>query len=181
MSNEVVGKRYATALFQLGQEHNKLEPFEGELRAIREVFRSNKQLMDFLKHPRIELSKKKQLLQEAFKGFSTEVTHTLNLLMDRHRESVIPTMVDEFIKLNNEARGIAEAEVYSVRTLSQDEEEAIQSVFTKKLNKDTLRIHNVVDPSILGGLKLKIGNRIYDGSVSGKLERMERKLVSANK
>ncbi|MYL36159.1 F0F1 ATP synthase subunit delta [Pontibacillus yanchengensis] len=181
MSNEVVGKRYATALFQLGQEHSKLEKLEEELRTIREVFRSNNQLMDFLKHPRIEQNKKKQLLHEAFQGYSTEVTHTLDLLMDRHREAVILTMVDEFIKLNNDARGIAEAEVYSVRTLSQDEEQSIQDVFTKKLNKNTLRIHNIVDPSILGGLKLKIGNRIYDGSVSGKLERMERKLVSANK
>ncbi|KGX86442.1 F0F1 ATP synthase subunit delta [Pontibacillus litoralis] len=180
MSIEIVGKRYANALFQLGQEQHKLEQFEEELRIVREVFHSNKPLMEFLKHPRVELHKKKQLLKEAFQGFSNEVTHTLELILDRHREAIIPTMVSEFIHLNNEARGIAEAEVYSVRSLSKDEEETIQTVFAKKLQKDTLRIHNIVDPSILGGLKLKIGNRIYDGSVSGKLERIERELVSGN-
>lgn len=181
MSNEVVAKRYATALFQLGQEKSKLETFEEELRTIGEVFRKDKQLNSFLKHPRIRKDKKKQLLRDVFQGYSEEVTHTLDMSIDRHREDMIPAMVDAFIERTNEARGIAEAKVYSVRALGPDEEKMVQDVFSKKLNKQTLRIHNVIDPSLLGGIKLRIGNRIYDGSVSGKLERIERKLVSANK
>lgn len=181
MSDSVVAKRYASALFDLGQEKSKLDQFEEEIRTIRDVFRSNEQLLTFLKHPKIDLDKKKQLIKEAFQGFSQEVTNTLFLIIDRHREEIISDMSDWFIKLTNDARGIAEAEVYSVRELTKDEEKAIQDVFTKKLNVKALHIHNVIDPSILGGVKLKIGNRIYDGTVSGKLERIERNLVSANK
>ncbi|KGX87283.1 F0F1 ATP synthase subunit delta [Pontibacillus marinus] len=181
MSNEIVAKRYATALFQIGQEQSKLEQFEDELTTIREVFRSNEKLHTFLQHPAVELDQKKNMIHEAFKGVSKEVMHTLDILLDRHREGVIPTMVNEFVKRTNEARGIADADVYSVRELSEEEQKSIQSVFTQKLNKKAIRIHNIVDPSILGGLKLKIGNRIYDGSVSNQLQRIERKLTSGNK
>lgn len=181
MSDVVVAKRYAVALFELGQEKSMLENMEEELRTVREVFNSNNNLITFLKHPRLETTKKKQFLTEAFNGFSKEVMNTLNLLVDRHRETIIPAMIDHFINLTNEAQGIAEAEVFSVRELSDSELKAIQETFAAQLNKKSLRIHNTVDPTILGGIKLRIGNRIYDGSVSGKLERIERKLVSANK
>ncbi|MBO8156634.1 MAG: F0F1 ATP synthase subunit delta [Bacillaceae bacterium] len=181
MSLEIVAKRYGVALFQIGQEKSMLDKMEEELRTVRAVFLDNEQLIELLTHPRLGADKKKQILDEAFKDFSKEVKNTLHLLVDRRREAIIPDMIDHFLQLTNEARGIAEADVYSVRELNDDEQKALQDVFAKKLNVNTLRIHNIVDPSILGGLKLKIGNRIYDGSVSGKLERIERKLVSANK
>ncbi|KGX93891.1 F0F1 ATP synthase subunit delta [Pontibacillus halophilus JSM 076056 = DSM 19796] len=181
MSNVTAAKRYAGALFQLGQEKSKLEVFEQELREIQQVFNSNIELMNFLEHPRVELEKKKEIVTNAMGTVSVEVKNTINILLDRHREAIIPEMANQFFHLYNEAEGIAEATVYSVRELTEEEKKSISEQFAKRVNKSTLRIHNVVDSSIIGGIKLKIGNRIYDGSVSGKLERMERELVSANK
>ncbi|TCT26407.1 ATP synthase F1 subcomplex delta subunit [Melghiribacillus thermohalophilus] len=181
MSLDIVAKRYGVALFQLGQEKSMLDELEKELQVVREVLNQDEKIFTFLTHPQIHADKKKELLEKAFQDFSKEVKNTLFLLVDRRREAAIPAIIDYFFKLNNEARGIAEADVYSVRELNEDEKQTLQNVFAKKLDVNTLRIHNIVDPSILGGLKMKIGNRIYDGSVSGKLERIERKLVSANK
>ncbi|SEA69475.1 F-type H+-transporting ATPase subunit delta [Thalassobacillus cyri] len=180
MSESVVSRRYANALFQLGKEKNQLDQIEEELRAIREVWATNKEMMTFLKHPRVSLDKKKQIIATGFAGYSSTVLNTLMLLLDRHREDIIPFMIDHFIVKVNDAKGIAEAKVYSVRELSEDEKLQISQVFAKKIGKNTLKVTNIIDRSILGGIKIRIGNRIYDGSISGKLERIERKLVSGN-
>ncbi|MFD1020093.1 F0F1 ATP synthase subunit delta [Thalassobacillus hwangdonensis] len=180
MSEAVVSKRYAQALFQLGQERNIMDTLEQELLTVREVWATNKKFTTFLQHPKVTISKKKTVLSDVFQGFSKEVVHTLHLLADRHREEIIPEVIAHFITLVNESKGIAEAKVYSVRELSEEEKVQISSVFAQKLGKNQLKITNIIDPSILGGIKLRIGNRIYDGTVKGKLERMERKLVSAN-
>jgi F-type H+-transporting ATPase subunit delta len=100
------------------------------------------------------------------------------ILIDRHREDQISEVVDGFIELANDARGIAEAKVYSVRPLTDEERAAISQTFAEKIGKQWLRIENIVDTNLLGGIKLRIGNRIYDGSLRGKLDRLERKLLS---
>lgn len=180
MSEEIVAKRYAGALFQIGQEKATSEKIEQELRITKEVFQNNSNIFIFLKHPRVHMEKKKQLLGEAFQGFSLDVISTLKILMERHRIELLPSIIDHFIGLMNDAKGIAEAKVYSVRELAEDEKQEISTVFAKKLNKTTLKIDNIIDPTILGGLKLRIGNTIYDGTISGKLERIEQDIGSAN-
>lgn len=180
MSKHIVANRYADALFQLGKEKNSLEQFEQDLRLVKDVFNQQKQLLDFLKHPKVESRNKKDMLKEAFASLSAEVMNTLLLLVDRHREEFIPDMIDSFFEKANEARGIAEAKVYSVRALNEDEKKALSDVFAKEVGKATLQIENIVDKTLIGGVKLRIGNRIYDGSVSGKLQRIERQLISAN-
>jgi F-type H+-transporting ATPase subunit delta len=180
MSNSVVANRYAVALIELGQEKSMLDKFEEEIRVVREVFETNENITHFLSHPGIEQDKKKALFKQAFQGFSKEVLNTLYLMIDRHREAEILPMTKSFIHMTNEIKGIQEADVYSVRELTDSEKEALEKVFVEKLGLNALRINNLIDPSLIGGVKLKIGNRIYDGSVSGKLERIERRLVSSN-
>ena len=124
--------------------------------------------------------KKKQLIVQAFKDFSEEVHNTLKLLIDRHNEDAVPAIVDQFIALANESKEIAVATVYSVRALSEEEKQQLAAVFSKKLSLKTLKINNVIDASVIGGIKLKVGNTVYDGSVKGKLERIERNIVSVN-
>ncbi|WP_186576608.1 F0F1 ATP synthase subunit delta [Aquibacillus kalidii] len=179
-SNLVVSKRYAEALFQIGKEKSKLDHMEPELQIVKEVFQNNEEFTTFLKHPKINVDKKKQLIKEVFKDFSSDVVNTLYLLVDRHIEEAVPSIVDHFVKLVNDAKGIAEAKVYSVRELSDQEKEQLTNVFSEKLNLKALNIVNIVDSSLIGGVKLKIGNTIYDGSVKAKLERFERNIATAN-
>jgi len=178
MSSGVVAKRYAVALFQLAKEQQSLEQTEAELRVVKQVFTSNQELQAVLTNPKISVVKKKDLVTTAFSSFSKHVINTLYLLIDRHRETVVAEMADQFIELANEERGIAEAKVYSGRSLTEDEKANLSSAFAKKVGKSSLRIDNVVDSSILGGVKIRIGNRIYDGSIQGKLKRLERELIN---
>ncbi|SDJ28318.1 F0F1 ATP synthase subunit delta [Salimicrobium halophilum] len=180
MSEVVVAKRYADALFELGQEKSKLDTFQEEMKTLRKVALENGSLETVLKHPRIPADRKKELVNESFKGFSEEVLHTLHLLIDRHRTEIIIPLAERFLAKVNEHHGVQEATVYTVRELSEEEKQRLSKTFAPKVGKDSLIIDNRVDPDLLGGVRIRIGNRIFDGSVRGKLDQMERELLSAN-
>jgi F-type H+-transporting ATPase subunit delta len=177
MMGSMVAKRYALALFSLVREHQLLETVEEELRVVKEVFLGNEDFRAVLQSPKVSRETKKSILTNAFSSVNPFVLNALLLLVDRHRENEIMAVVDEFSELANEARGVEVADVYSVRPLTDDERAALSASFAEKVGKKSLQIKNVVDSNILGGIKIRIGNRIYDGSLRGKLDRLERTLL----
>ncbi len=178
MSNSIVAKRYALALFELCQEKKNLDTVVEEARLIIEVFSTNEELLSFLKHPKISFQQKKQMLADAFANLSTELKNTLMLMVERKRIPEIAQMAEDFVELSNEEKSVADAQVYTIRPLTEAEREAVSATFAPKVGKKSLRIDNIVDRDIIGGMKLRIGNRIFDGSVSGKLNRLERQLLT---
>lgn len=105
------------------------------------------------------------------------MVNTLQLMAERKRLDEVSSLADEFVVLSNNAQGIEDAKVYSTRPLTEEEHASISSTFAKKIGKQSLRIENIIDPSLIGGLRLQIGNRIYDSSVSTKLARLQRQLI----
>ncbi|MDQ0160606.1 F0F1 ATP synthase subunit delta [Alkalibacillus salilacus] len=181
MSQSAVANRYAVALFELGKEQTNLPQLEEELASVRYVFEHDETLLAFFDNPRISKDDQKQFVNDVFKDASQAVKNFLFILIDKGRISEISDIIASFVEMKNEAEGIAEAVVYSVHALSDEEQERIRETFAKKLNKNTLRIRNIVDESIIGGLKVRVGNQIYDGTVARKLQRIEQSVVSANK
>lgn len=177
MTGSTVAKRYALALFQLANEHQLLNQMEEELRTVKEVVKENSELKALLKSPKLSITKKKEIIKEAFAPVNTYVLNTMMILIERHREDIISDVADYFISLANDERGIAEANVYSIRPLTEEENAALSASFAAKVGKKSLRINNTIDSNLLGGIKLRIGNRIFDGSLRGKLDRLERQLL----
>lgn len=178
MTSSMIARRYALALFQIAKERQLLGVVEEELRVVKEVIQYNPDLKAVLKSTKLSKEKKKEILKAAFASVSEYVLNTLLLLIDRHRDDQIVNVVNEFIELANDEMGVAEAEVHSIRPLTDAEREAISATFAAKVGKKSLKLENFVDSNLLGGVKLRIGNRIYDGSLRGKLDRLERKLLS---
>ena len=178
MSNSMVAKRYALALFQIAKETSALGVIEEELRVVKEVVQYNPDLKVVLSSSKLSKEEKKEIIKASFTSVNVNVLNTLLILIDRHREDQIVEVANEFLELANNEMGIAEAKVYSTRELTDAEREGISSVFAKKVGKKSLKIENIVDSNLLGGIRLRIGNRIYDGSLRGKLDRLERKLLS---
>lgn len=177
MMGSTVAKRYALALFQIAKEQQLLDQMEEELRVVKDVVSNNPDLQAVLKSPKLTKEKKKEILVSAFSNVNQYLINTLKLLIDRHREDVIYDVASEFLELSNEEKGIANAKVYSVRPLTDDEKEAFSSSYAAKVGKKSLHIENIVDTNLLGGIKIRIGNRILDGSLKGKLDRLERQLL----
>src|SRR5699024_2870528 len=118
MSKSIATKRYAEALFQLGHEQNLLDEIVADLKIVTKVFKDNERIYTFLKHPRIKYAEKKQFLTETFRDLQTTVLHTMQILVERGRPEFIPGITDQLIQMVNNAKGIAVAQVYSVRKLS---------------------------------------------------------------
>ncbi|CAJ1000932.1 MULTISPECIES: F0F1 ATP synthase subunit delta [Bacillales] len=165
-----VSKRYARALFEVASERGKLDQIEADLKAVVEAIEQNADLSKILLHPHIARAAKKSLADDLFKRHVSEETHNfLNVLIDNGREGQLLEVYRSFVRMANEARGIAEATVTSAKPLSDEEQAELAEKLGQKLNKK-LRVQTVVDPSILGGIVIKIGDRLYDGSIKTKLE-----------
>ncbi|MDQ0339417.1 F-type H+-transporting ATPase subunit delta [Caldalkalibacillus uzonensis] len=169
-----VAKRYAKALFEVAKEKDELDLVKQELQNIQELLNQNPAFVQFLRHPLIEKQAKKEFIGKVFAGqLSQAMTGLLHLLIERDRENELEDIAAYYADLLNKERGVVDAVVTTVSPLSEEQEEQLRQVFGRITNKN-VRLHPVVDPGILGGIKVKIGDRIYDGSVQGKLSRFER-------
>lgn len=172
-----VAERYASALFQVAKDHNVTLEIEKDLREVRKVFKMTPELYQLIVSPKVSADKRTNLINEVFQGANHYLINTLQMLGERRRMNIISDMAQSYIKLSNEEQGIEDAVVYSTRPLTEEETVSLSTAFAKSIGKNSLRIENVIDPSLIGGLRLQIGNRIYDSSVSTKLARLQRQLI----
>ena len=177
MSNSTVAKRYAISLFDLATEKNEVQAVENDLRELKVVWNGNKDVKTLFTSPKLSLNKKKELIRQIFANANPIVINTLLVLIDRNRLAVVSDIISEFMILSNEAQGVAEAKVYTTRALTEEQRTNISSVFAKNVGKQSLNIQNIVDPSIIGGIRIQIGNRIYDSTLITKLDRLKRNLI----
>ncbi|MGK5510997.1 F0F1 ATP synthase subunit delta [Brevibacillus formosus] len=173
--SSAVGKRYARALFEVASERSKIDQVERDLGAIVEAVEGNEDLKKIMLHPHIAADAKATLADELFKSHVEEETFNfLNVLIENGREVDLVAIYRSFVQLANEARGFADAIVTSAKPLSTEEQNELAEKFGQTLNKK-LRMTAVVDPAILGGVIIKIGDRLYDGSLKTKLETFAQK------
>ncbi len=175
MKNTVVAKRYAEALYSVASERNQVDSVEKELVSILDVFNSHPELMNVLEHPGISIDAKKKQVAELFQGrVSDLVLNFLNLLFDRRRQDAIAEIGATYVELADAARGRIKAEVESAVQLSDEELNALKSKLG--VNGKQVEFAAKVNPSLIGGLKVRIGDRVLDYSVTGQLERFRQTL-----
>jgi F-type H+-transporting ATPase subunit delta len=176
MSDVVVAKRYAKALFEVAQEKAIISQVEEELKAVVTAIQDHVDLQKFMNHPNIGASVKTDLLKKIFAGKVSEpVWNTLQIIIDKGREGILNALVNDYVKIANEALGQANATVYTAVALSEAQLAEIAAHFSKLTGK-TLRLDSVTEPKLLGGIQVRIGDRLYDGSLSGKLNRLAKSL-----
>lgn len=174
--NVIVAKRYAKALFEAAADRKIVAQVEDELQVVVGLFESDVDFRQFLEHPNIDNSKKIGLFQNVLKDKVSDIVfNTLEMVITRGRESILPSLLQYYIAVANDALGQADAIVYSPYTLSDEENKAVAERFGKITGK-TIHVENVLDENLLGGLRVRIGDRLYDGSLSGKLANLEKSL-----
>lgn len=177
MSKSIVAKRYGSALFELAKEKGQIDIIQQELVEVKTVFQTNKELEQLLENPKLTMTKKQELLTNLFGKADSIIQNALFIMLEKNRLSEIVSVIDEFVEYANEAAGIADAKVYSTRPLTEEESQGLSTAFAAKVGRQSLKIDNIIDPSLIGGIRLHIGTRIYDGSLGGKLERLQRDLI----
>ena len=173
----VIGDRYAESLFDLAKEENKVTQYLDDIKLVGEVLDSDPQIVQFFNHVLIENEKKIQLLDQSFKGNVDQyVLNFLKLLVQSRRIRYIDDIVKSYIKLSNQYLGIEEGMIYTPYELTDQQIQDIEKAISKKENKKvTLKVS--IDSSLLGGIKVQISNRIYDGTIKNKVEMLKKELL----
>lgn len=173
----VVGDRYAESLFDLAKEENQVTQYLDDIKLVGEVLDSDPQIVQFFNHVLIENDKKIQLLDQSFKGNVDQyVLNFLKLLVQSIRIRYIDDIVKSYINLSNQYLGIEEGMIYTPYELTDQQIQDIEKAISQKENKKvTLKVS--IDPSLLGGIKVQIANRIYDGTIKNKVEMLKKELL----
>lgn len=177
MTNSTIAKRYAEALFQLAQEKQNVSEVSKDLQELVKVIETEPQFISLLATPKFSSERKKQIVTELLGNANELVLNTIFLLIDKKRVKELLEVATQFNILAANAEGTAEATVYTTRELTEAEKEEISQSFSKLVGKEKLNITNVIDPSLLGGARVQIGNYIFDNTVLNKLESLKRTLV----
>ncbi|PYF07542.1 F0F1 ATP synthase subunit delta [Ureibacillus chungkukjangi] len=175
--SSTIANRYAQALFQLALEKQAVAEVNVDLEELVKVIETTPELVSLLATPKFSIERKKQIVSEVFATANPMVVNTLELLIDKKRVNEIGNLAKSFKTLAAEAQGSAEATVYSTRALTDSEKDEISSSFGKLVGKEKLTITNIIEPSILGGVRVQIGNYIFDNTVASKLDNLKRTLV----
>ncbi|MFB5662737.1 F0F1 ATP synthase subunit delta [Alteribacillus sp. HJP-4] len=181
MSSSVAANRYAVALFELAKEKGVLDTTRAELEAVKQIFQEDDQLNRVLYHPNVSPEKKQELLRTAFSSLSDIVVHTLLLLQEKKRLNAVVQTAEAFIDLVDEEQKRGYAVVTSVKPLTDNERALISEKFAQRAGKATLHIENIIDRDLIGGLRIRIGDTIYDGSVKSQLNRLEHQMISGKR
>lgn len=169
-----VGARYAQALFELADEAGALGAVEADLKAFKALAAENKDLARLIASPTFTAEDKgKALLAIAEQGKANALTKNfLGLLAANNRVSALPAVIPAFEKLAAAHRGAVAAEVTTAVKLSAAQQKAIAQALKTAFGKDP-EISTTVDPAILGGLKVKVGSKLFDASLKSRLDQLK--------
>ncbi len=174
MKGRAVARRYAWALVASvkDQEYDEVESqLEVFLKAYRET-----PLGEFLASPFIPASRKKSMVEEITRDFNKKVRNFLTLLAERNRMVLFPMILDFFHQFWNSSHNVHEFTLISAVPPEESLVERIREALLRKF-KGEVRIKTQVEPSIIGGIILKKGYTIYDGSIEKQLELIKRKII----
>lgn len=178
MLNFQLATKYARAIFELAVEQNNLEQFDQDLAFVRDNIFNVPEASDFFKNPLVPHNAKKDLIDTLLNGkISTTVLNFLFLLADKNRIGIFIDIYHIFSNLKFDAQGIIIADVTSAFNLSNDQQLALANKLSAVTNKKII-IRTHIDPSILGGIIVRIGDKLIDGSAAGKLKALKNSLAN---
>ncbi len=178
MREESVARRYAAALFEQAQRGGNVAVVGDELALAAQTVAQTGTLRALLGQPLVTEERKKLALRNAFGDrVSAPVLAFLDLLVDKRRIGLLPEVQREFARRVLEYRNIAHARAVTAVPLSPEQTAALERSLEARTGKDIL-LETAVDPSVLGGVLVRIGDTVLDGTVRGNLERLREQLLA---
>jgi F-type H+-transporting ATPase subunit delta len=175
---EELAQVYARSLFEVAKEHGVLDDVQVQLGMWADALSSNRELQVFFFSPRFTSAEKKDAIRKVIDGGDERFLNFLELLAERHRLPVTFRIRRTFDELWREEHKLLPVHV---TTAIQLDEALIRDIGDKIEERTGRRVElsSTVDPDIIGGLVLRVGNRILDASVHGRLERLRRQITRA--
>jgi F-type H+-transporting ATPase subunit delta len=175
---EEIAQVYSRALFEVAKEHDKLDKIRDQLGEIADALAESHDLQVFLFSPYFSTEEKKEGLRKAITGAEEALLNFLDLLIEKHRMPVIFRIRRQLDELWEEENQLLPVEVTSAVELDP----ALVKELGERVREQTGRkveVHSHVDPDILGGMVLRVGNSILDASIKNRLNQLRREVAKA--
>jgi len=181
MADDAVVRRYAAAFFNQERRNGTLDQASADLQNVAATLVATPALARIAAHPLIGEAKKKDAFQTAFKDSVRPATLAfLNLLTDHRRIPLVADIKAEFDQMLRRERNVAAATAISAVPLNDTQRTELERALEKRTGKD-IELTTEVDPSLMGGVLVRIGDTVIDGTVKGKIERLREQLIAANR
>lgn len=168
---------YGDALFELALEENKLDAFLNEAKDMRDILSANEDLLKLLNHPKIVREEKIQIIENIFKGnCSDEMMGFLDIVVRKGRYNELLPMLEHFIARAKKEKGIGVVYVTSAVLLTAIHKQAITEKLLSLTSYKKFEFHYEVRPEIIGGLIIRVDDRVVDSSIKTRLANMNRSL-----
>ncbi len=173
----LVAKRYGTAIFELAKEKDAVETLENEIIILEEAFKMM-DLKDFLGNPKVPMTEKVTVLESSLSDkISHDLMGLLVLLVEKGRYQEMDKIFEEVLELIDVHHGRVKAYVTSADVLTEDQKFKLIHQLAKETKKEVIPIYEI-DESLIGGLIIRIGDRIVDNSIKGHMHSLSKVLMA---
>jgi F-type H+-transporting ATPase subunit delta len=175
---EEIGQVYARALFEVAVEHDSLDEIREQLDAFADAMNENRQLAAFFFSPYFSAQEKKDGLERAVIDANPAFVNFLEALIERHRMPAIFRIRTEFVALWDEERRLLPVQIISAVELDSETVDNLGKRIGQQVDRK-IELSSDVDPEILGGVVLRVGNVILDASIKNRLEQLRKQVAQA--
>lgn len=174
---KLVEKAYGDALFDLSVDSSKVDELFEEAKAVKTVLKENTELMKLLTHPKVDKEEKERVVENIFKDrVSDDMTGFMLLIIKKDRQKFLLRILDYYINRVKEYKKIGIATVTTAYEMDRSKKEAIESRLIATTSYDSFEITYIVDESLIGGMIIRVGDKVIDSSLKSQLETMSREL-----
>lgn len=176
----LVSKTYGEALFDIAMEAGGEKPVEllTEITLVRKVLEENPGFDELMKHPGVPKQEKLQVAEDVFRGrTSDELASFLNIIISKERYGELPAIFDYFTAKVKELQKIGIAYVTTAIDISDEEKKAIENRLLETSGYRKMEMHYSVDPDLIGGMIIRIGDRVVDSTIRTKLDQLTKQLL----
>ena len=174
---KLVSKTYGDALFAVALEENRMDEFFEAVKVVADILRTNEEFSKLMNHPKIIKEEKVKIVEEAFRnGVPKEIVGIMTLLITKGRADEMLSVFDYFIELVKEEKKIGRADVVTATELSEEQKAKVEKKLLDTTKYETFEMNYSVDASLIGGMVIRIGDRVVDSSIKTKLFELTREL-----
>ncbi len=174
---KLVSKTYGDALFAVAMEENRMDEFFEAAKVVVEVLETNEDFGRLMNHPKIVKEDKVRIVEETFgTRLPKEMTGLMTLMVTKGRESEMLSVFAYFVDLIKEEKKIGKAYVTTAIPLSEAQKEKVKNRLLDTTDYQSFEMYYHVDESLIGGMVIRIGDRVVDSSIQTKLQDLSRSL-----
>lgn len=175
---KLVSNTYGDALFELALELNQLDSMLEEVKAVSLVLQENEEFAKLMNHPKIVKEEKMELIETIFKGrVSVELVGLMRMMVEKGHFNEMDSVFVYFMECVKEYKNIGTAYVTSAVALTEEQKKAVENRLLETTKYEMFELHFDVDASLIGGMTIRIGDRVVDSSIKNKLNDLTRELM----